>query len=213
MATRMIGGKLRSDRRGSVALEMALMFPLVAIVLLGFTELYFYARAVVISERVAFASADMLAKRQFLVDCTSTASSANLGTHILAAETMAQPLDFKANGMLIINAVEGGANGPSISWQRRTTYTLPGISSELGKEGAAPVLPPKLTVRPIVGTQQDTLIVVELFYRMQPFKGVRTLLPDLPLDVTITRKAYSRGRWGGLAKLQKNASCPTLPKP
>lgn len=213
MTTRIIREDLRSDRRGSVALEMALMFPLVAIVLLGFTELYFYARSVVISERVVSASADMLAKRQFLVDCTQTSSSGNLGTHILAAETMAQPLDFKANGMLIITGVEGGEAGPTISWQRRTTYALPGITSELGREGAAPVLPPKLTVKPIVGTQQDTLIVVELFYRMQPFKGVRTLLPDLPLDVTIKRKAYARGRWGGLATLQTNASCPKLPTP
>lgn len=205
---------MASDRRGSVALEVALLFPLAVIVLVGFAETYFYMRAVVISERVVAGVADMLAKRNSLADCSDVAGSANLGTHVMAAEMMMAPLDLKANGMLIMSGISDQGRGPTIGWQRRTTYTVSGISSILGQQGGVPVLPAGIVIKPATPTITDTLVVAELVYRFKPFSGIRTFIPTLPLEITIRRTAYARSRWGSISVLQVNGcTAAALPTP
>ena len=204
--------RLWRERRGSVALEVALLFPIAVVVLVGFAELYFYVRAVTIIERVTFTMADTVAKRISLVDCTQQNSSAYLGTHLLAAELTAQPLGLASQGQVIVSGVTNVNDKPHVAWQRRSTYTL-GARSALGGEGAQPTLPGKLAVSAKAGAQADTLIVAEVFYRFQPFAGIRTLLPDLPAEITIERTAYSRARLGSLATLGTLSGCSGLPKP
>ena len=198
------------DRRGSIALETALIFPIAVLILLGFSELYFYARTVAIIERVAFSTANMVAKRATLYDCAKTTDSGYLGTHLLAAKTMAQPLDLESNGMVILSAVTDPGDGDVISWQRRSSYTIDGVTSTIGGQGGAPSLPAGLDVKTVTGTQGDTLIVAEVVYRFRPFSGVRSMLPDLPGEVTVLRRAFARARWGNIGTLGDVSGCTGL---
>lgn len=213
MTAQAMGKVMVNDRRASVALEVALLFPIAVILLVGFTELYFYVRTVAIVERVTGSVADMVAKRVSLMDCGWTTSSAFLGTHLMAAETMAQPLTLSTNGMVVVSGITDPGAGTTVSWQRRSSYALSKVTSVVGSQGGAPVLPPGLTVKQTAGTQADTLVVAELAYRFQPFAGIRSLLPGLPGEVTIRRQAYARGRWGTIGTLGTVAGCPTLPSP
>lgn len=206
-----IFGVLRK-RRGSLALEAALLFPIAVLVLVGFSEIYFYARAVAIVERVAFSSASLIAKRATLYDCVWTNDSGYLGTHILAAETMAQPLDLKAGGMVILSAVTDPGDGDVISWQRRSSYKLDDIASTIGVQNELPVLPADLDVKTVAGVGTDTLIVAEVAYRFRPLEGLQALL-KLPLgEVTVRRRAFSRARWGNIGTLGSIENCTGLTK-
>ena len=199
-------------RRGSVAVETALMLPLVALVLGGFTELYFYARAVAIVERAAFTVADSVAKQVTLSECAEETSSTFLGTHMLTAKVTAQPLQMATSGQVIVSGVIDKDGKPVVAWQRRSTFTQ-NKSSSLGKTGAQPALPGGIVVAAIAGTQADTLISAEVFYKFEPFAGTRTFLPDLPGSVTITRQAFARARVGSLANLATGGCGAALPAP
>lgn len=200
------------NRRGSVSLEVALLFPLAVMVLVGFSEMYFYIRAAAIIERTAFSVADSVAKRVTLTDCAWETNSSFLGTHMLMAQVTSQPLGLTKSGQVIVSAVVDNGGNPNVIWQRRSTYTL-NQDSILGKEGGQPILPKGMVVAAVAGTQLDTLVVAEVFYKFQPFAGIRTLLPTLPLDVMLTRRAYARARVGSLANLGAQTGCPALPQP
>lgn len=202
------------NRRGSVSLEVALLFPLAVMVLVGFSEMYFYVRAAAIIERVAFSVADSVAKRVALTDCVWNTNSSFLGTHMLMAEVTSQPLNLAQSGQVIVSAVVDTGGNPNVVWQRRSAFTLDQVSI-LGTQDQQPVLPTGMEVAAVAGTQADTLVVVEVFYRFQPFAGIRTLLPSLPLDVMLARRAYARARVGNLAALAPGASigCPGLSQP
>lgn len=203
------------NRRGSVSLEVALLFPLAVMVLVGFSEMYFYVRAAAIIERAAFSVADSVAKRVVLTDCAWETNSTYLGTHMLMAKVTSQPLDLTKSGQVTVSAVvdnPGNPGKPNVIWQRRSTYTL-NQASTLGKQGQQAILPTGVVVAAVAGTQPDTLVVAEVFYQFQPFAGIRTLLPTLPLDVTLTRRAYARARVGSLANLGAQIGCPQLPQP
>lgn len=200
------------NRRGSVSLEVALLFPLAVMVLVGFSEMYFYIRAASILERVAFSVADSVAKRVTLINCAWENNSSFLGTHMLMAQVTSQPLDLTQSGQVIVSAVVDNNDIPNVIWQRRSTYTLE-QASVLGKEGGQAILPEGMVVAAVAGTQRDTLVVAEVFYQFQPFAGIRTLLPTLPLDVMLTRRAYARARVGSLANLGTQIGCPALPQP
>lgn len=211
-ATRARAGGM-GDRRGTVALEVALLFPIAVILLVGFAEMYFYVRAVAIVERVAAATADMVAKRVTLNDCVWTNDSAHLGTHLMAAETMAAPLRLTNGGMVVLSGINDPGTGTTVAWQRRSSYRLTDVASTVGAEGNSPTLPAGLTVKQTVGTQADTLIVAEIAYRFVPFAGIRALLPDLPGEITILRRAFVRGRWGTIGTLGQVAGCTGLANP
>lgn len=200
------------NKRGSVSLEVALLFPLAVMVLVGFSEMYFYVRAAAIIERAAFSVADSVAKRVVLTDCAWETNSTYLGTHMLMAKVTSQPLDLTKSGQVTVSAVVRNNGNPWVTWQRRSTYTLD-QASVLGKQGGQAILPKDVVVAAVAGTQPDTLVVAEVFYKFQPFAGIRNLLPTLPLDVTLTRRAYARARVGSLANLGTQIGCPALPQP
>lgn len=204
---------MMGDRRGSVALEAALLFPIAVLLLVGLAESYFYMRAVLISERVASGLSLMMAKRTTINDCDRTNVTGNLGNLFLAAEYMAEPLSLRNNGMLIVSGVTNPGTGATIGWQRSTTYKVDGVASELGSQDGTPRLPEGIIVKPVAGIQVDTLIAVELAYSFNAFAGLRTVMPDLPGNITIRRTAYARGRWGSISNLNQVAGCAGLPKP
>lgn len=199
-------------RQGTVSVEVALLFPVAILVLVGFAEMYFYVRTVAIVERVAATVADTVSKRASLSDCQDQTSSSYLGAHMWVAETTAQPLDLAANGQVIVSAV-ADVNGTSrIVWQRRSAFTQNQVST-VGSEGGTPTLPSGLTVKATAGSSIDVLVVAEVFYSFKPFAGTRSFLPDLPTQVSVSRRAFARARAGSLDSLPLVGGCAALSTP
>lgn len=219
MVRRMIRKLVRNDRRGVLALEAALIFPIAVLLLVGLVESYLYMRSVLIAERVVSTLSMMIAKRQYIGDCNQTNRPDYLGNLFLAAEYMAEPMSLPANGMLIVSGISNPGSGTPanagtiINWQRRTSYKLEGAKSDLGVQNAKPVLPDGIIVKPTAGLQADTLIVVEFIYKFRPFPGTHTFISDLPTDITFRRTSYARGRWETLATPTAVAGCAPLPTP
>ncbi|HTH16736.1 MAG TPA: TadE/TadG family type IV pilus assembly protein [Magnetospirillum sp.] len=202
--------RLRGDRRGVAALEAALIFPIAVIILVGFTEMYFYMRAVNIVERTSVTVADLLARRQTLLDCAQTTDSAYLGTYFHIGEIVAQPLVMATNGQIVAAAVIDTGAGPTIAWQRRSPFSVD-TGSPIGTDGAAAKLPVTTVAVPNPALNGDTLIVASVAYRFRPFEGVRVLLPSLPGEVMIVRTAYARARFGALGALPGQPGCTASP--
>lgn len=199
-------GRLRGDRRGVVALEFAIVVPMWIIILVGFSELYLYMRAVAVIERTSATVADLLARRQTLGDCGLTDDSAYLGTYFEVAERVAAPLPLSTRGEVIAAGVVDSGNGPTIAWQRRSETQL-NESSSLGRDGGPASLPATQGKVPNPAVAGDTLIVAQVLYRFDPFEGVRFALPGVPGEVTIRRISYARARFGALGAITPIPGC------
>ncbi|MGE5478405.1 MAG: TadE/TadG family type IV pilus assembly protein [Bacteroidales bacterium] len=202
------------DRRASVALELAMIFPLLLVIMLGFYEAYMYIRTVAQLERTTTSVANMLGRQQNkLADCGDNTSALNLGAYISAAQEAASPIPLKDNGEIILSAVHfpNGVAAPTVAWQRRSTFIISDAASVLGKQGAAAQLPKDML--PVQGTD-DTFLVVELFYRFKPFAMTAPFASALPLGtVDVHRTAYFRARMAGQNVLTSPACTTVLPTP
>lgn len=189
-----------ADRRGVVAVEFALVLPVLMLMFLGSYETYLYIRAVSICERTAFTIADLIARRGAnMIDDASGDDSNNIGIYYAAAPQIAEPLALSDNGSLIISSVynDGTGNGAQISWQRSAAFSKTAHKSTLGTEGGAAQLPTGLTVG-----DSDGLIAAEVFYTYKPFVMSAFYWADAPGDVTIYRRALYRPRYGTMNQLQ-----------
>lgn len=213
---RPVAGLLR-ERRGSVALELAIILPLLFFMLLGFFEAYSYMRTVGMAERTAASLANLMARQQArLIDCQNTNDALNLGTYMMAAEKMMSPLALSEMGEVILSAVHNPAVGagqtpvPKVAWQRHSTYTLDDVHSVVGTEGKDAVLPGGIV--PDMGNG-DTVLVAEVIFRFTPFAMTSAFWPDHPGVVTISRAAYFRSRiFAQSALAPAPQGCAGLPK-
>lgn len=209
MAKLPLFGKLRGDRRGSVAIETAIVIPIACLVVIGFYETYSYVRAVALVERAAFSVANMMARQQgALHNCRESGDALNLGTYIAAAQEMVKPLALSTKGMVFLSGVNGPAAGTNVAWQHHSTYTLSGVSSSIGKQGQTIDLPGGIDPTGAA----DTVLVAEVIYRYRPFAMTAHLWPSAPGEVTIARQAYYRGRTANLSALTPGTTpCTALP--
>lgn len=205
------------ERRGSVAIELAIVLPLLFLMLMGFFEAYKYMRTVGLAERTAASLANLMARQQArLVDCQNTTDALNLGTYVMAAEKMMSPLPLSETGEVMLSAVHNPAVGigqtpvPKVAWQRHSTYTLKDAHSAVGTEGKDAILPGGIV--PDVGNG-DTVLVAEVFFRFTPFAMTSAFWPDHPGVVTISRAAYFRSRiFAQSALAPAPQGCVGLPK-
>lgn len=84
---------LRHDRRGSVAVETAILVPLGVMVILGAWELYSYYRAVAVVDRAAFMVANSVAMQRELTR-GNTRLANDLCTYSLIASDLMTPLRY-----------------------------------------------------------------------------------------------------------------------
>lgn len=212
---------LPRDRRASVSLELAVIFPLVLVICLGFFELYNFIRTAALVERATSSLANMMARQtSSLVDCADSAAALNLGAYMNAATVMFQPVPLEQRGEIILSAVDwpsGQNTAPRVAWQRSSTFTLgsPGVNSMLGTQGTRATLPAGL--RPTQGNG-DTILVAEVFYRFTPFAMSGQFWSGTPFgEITIHRIAYYRARMAALNTLAAPVTPPgcagVLPTP
>ncbi|EPY01122.1 hypothetical protein [Magnetospirillum fulvum] len=202
--------KLIADCRAVTAIELALLIPILMIILVGFYESYIFVRSIATMERTAFTLSDLVSRRNLVCDASSASDPNSLNTYLsTVAPMIAQPLDIKANGEIIVSAVVYAKTvGAAVNWQKISSYTLNGAASQVGVIGGAANLPTGI----IPKNDGDTVIVTEIFYNFDWFPYLRIYVPSMPGRMTMSRSAYFRARVNSLSILYDattNANCPS----
>jgi hypothetical protein len=194
---------------GSVAIETVLIAPLMLLLLLGFTEIYLYMRAVSIVERTAFTLANSVGQMTQVINDQSTSNASNLGAVWQAASVIAAPVDLQANGGVILTSIcdttsNCGANvvqmipptkgSPTIAWTQKASWM--GKNAPSSRITSSTLLP---TGWPFYGG--DSATAVEVFYTYTPFAMTASFWSDAPLTQTIYKVVYVRQRSGLPLKL------------
>ena len=187
---------------GVAAMEFVILAPILLLVILGFTELYMYMRAISAMEHTAFVVADTLGQATSVTDTTATTSTYNLGTMWLAATNVAAPLNLQSNGAVVITSVcdistqcqSGQGSGvttkgtPSLLWQRSAPWNQSSLAT---KETSTSLLPSKWPFY-----TGDSAVVVEVFYKYVPFSMTSAFWHGAPGVQTLYERVYVRGRSG-----------------
>jgi Flp pilus assembly protein TadG len=201
---------LRSEI-GSVSIEFVIIVPVMLMMLLGFSEIYMYMRAVSLVEHTAFTLADSLGQMQSVVyDNTDTADSNGLGSIWNAAALLATPYNMRTNGMVWITSVRDSnvacplnsmpkslphptmAPGVAkINWQINAPWSTSSLSAVASQVTATNMLPATWPFR-----NGDSVTIVEVFYSYNPFTMTASFWPNAPGLQTIYRRIYVRQREG-----------------
>lgn len=149
---------LRRDRRGSLAVEVAMTVPVLATLLLGGVEM---TRYVLLNQKLERASATMAD----LVSQARMAHAAELSTLFIAAEQTVEPFDLADKGRIIISSIAKSSGTPvRVVWQR--AFGSGSGSSAFGVEGGAAALPVGFQV-----LNGENVIVGEAFFDFVPLFG------------------------------------------
>lgn len=195
---------LRSDR-GSVSVEFVIIVPLMLLVLLGFTEIYMYIRAVSAVDRTAFTLANTIGQMTSVIaDNNDTTDANSYGSLWQDAVLLAAPYQLKANGMVYVTFVcdPDSTNKckdmdtsmttvtPKIQWTASpTSWTnsrASGMASRVSSTAPFPTSWPFRT--------GDSAIIVEVFMSYNPFIMTSKLISGLPGQRTLYRRVYVRPR-------------------
>ncbi|WP_050454300.1 TadE family protein [Candidatus Burkholderia verschuerenii] len=163
----------RSRRKsgGFVSLEVVIITPLLALILLGFAELYMYMRAVSTVEHMAFVLADSLGQRNQVYDTNATTDPDDLGSIWNAAWLLSSPLALQTNGGVIISSIcdtNSSCTPPSF-----TTATASGTPYLVWTRKSSTNISTTLTAKALLPSTWpfragDSAIVVEVFYSYKP---------------------------------------------
>ena len=175
--------RLLADRRASVAIEMALVLPILLLIVAGIAEVGRAALIALKAQHAATAVAD-LATRDETLSAATVAQLFDATSHIL------QPFDLARDGAVIVSSAGRTGNAaPTIYWQVKGGGAL-AEPSALGAAKSSPQLPTTMALH-----SDDTVIVAEVILRYR-----RWLIGFIP-EFTIRRTAFYRPRFGNLRSL------------
>ena len=171
MASTLTRWGVRSDRRGSVSIEIAIVVPVLLMAAVGLVDLVRYLDVTIRLDRVASSVAGMVTRSTVLLDRSDFASvhdSKEIGMFLLAGNKLAEPDDLAAHGRVVLTSLTIGS-GIAVNWQRSGPY---GIAATSRAQRLAP-LPPA-----------GEYVLAEVFYQFKPLildrlgilPGVRTLI-------------------------------------
>ena len=192
---------LRSDR-GSVAVEIVLIVPMMMFLLLGFIAFYMYLRTQSAIEHTAFTLADTLGQMTSISSDTSAKTPDSLGYIWNAATVLAVPYTLQSKGAVFITSVcdmsgsgcasntppTMNAGKPGVLWQANAPWNDPNLHSQVSS--AAP-LPSTWPFR-----DSDSALIVEVYYSYDAFALVRGIWPGAPGVQTFYERIYVRPRTG-----------------
>ncbi len=185
--------RLRQDRSGNAAVELALCIPFLAALLLGGIEVTRYIMVAQKLEKVAVTLSDVATQSE-------TIATSELDQIILAAAQVMQPYSFNSNAYVIISSVTraSGSNVATINWQYRGggTWTQ---NSLIGTTGNTATLPVGFTLDP-----QENVVISEVFYNFQPIFGTNIF----PANFTVYKTGFFRPRLGSLTTLSMFIPAP-----
>lgn len=182
-------------------MELVIVVPLMVLLLVGFSEIYMYMRAVSALEHTAFMLADSLGQTSQLINTNATTDSNDLGSIWNAAVLLSAPNSLNVGGGVIITSVcdlttcppalppsppSMAPGDPQILWQASAPWNGVGMTSRVT---ATNILPATWPFR-----NGDSAIVVELFYTFNPFTMTDGLWPGAPGTQTLYERIYVRPR-------------------
>jgi Flp pilus assembly protein TadG len=172
--------RLRRCRRGSAAVELALVLPLLATLLMSGME---YVRFLILNQKLERASAmvaDVLSQAQ--IGLTLREIDAVFG----AVDQMLEPFELSADGSVIVTSVSGEGAVARVQWQER--YGHGSDHSAIGAKGETASLPYGLTLR-----DGENVLLAEVYFTYAPM-----LLEHVLADARLYRVAAYRPRFGPL---------------
>jgi hypothetical protein len=170
---------LKSNCRGAVSVELALLLPLLIMLLTGAVETINYVLLNQKLERTSATLSDLVSQ--------SRRMSEGLMLNLFASvDEVMRPYDLRTEGSVLVTSVSLSNGAARIDWQRSSGGG--GHDSALGKQGEAPSLPAGLVLR-----DGDNVIVCEAWFVYDP-----VLLNGLLHKSTLYRTAVFRPRFGRL---------------
>jgi hypothetical protein len=156
---RIVWRRFKASCSASVAVEMALVVPVLLTLLLGVADVGWYAVMNHKMSRMVATVADLAARGE-------TISEAQVLDIFAAGTAVARPFEVATDGRALISSiVNPDGNGTAIAWQRRSPTGID-AQSKIGVAGAAPLLPGGFAVN-----ADENIIVAEGFFRFEPIVG------------------------------------------
>jgi Flp pilus assembly protein TadG len=174
--------RFATDRRGSIAVEFALVAPFLVSALLGAIEAFGMLQASAKVMAAAYSAADLIAQ-------PSAQTDASMGSIVAAAQDILVPLP-NGLGSMTLNAASIGYSASTGSPMTMWTYTTGGGS------------PVDITQAAGLGSHGDSVIEVTVTYAYTP------LVVSFTGPVTFTETALSRPRHAGLITYNGKVTYP-----
>jgi len=172
--------RFRRDRRGTLAVELAMAAPVVAGLLLTGIEV---TRFVLLNQKIERASATMAD----LISQADILAEGDINNFYSAAGFVMQPYNLSVEGKVVVSSISAAAGNPaSINWQR--AFGAGAGTSAYGSEGGSATLPAGFLVR-----DGETIIVAEVFYSYEPM-----LVEEVMEPVGLYNSAIFRPRFSSL---------------
>lgn len=201
---RKLSGYLRQSSRGAVAIEAALVIPIMIVLMLAMLEMYQYFRVVSVVDRAAFTVANGLAMQEDLsdgIDPTCT-SPTDLCTYGKLMPQLLHPLRYSGAGKLQMRLFQNSGLDPNDDdwhyvWGRECGASAPDNCTVLTDQ-----LPPSGLPAP---AGRDSIIVVNVAQQYTPFLLSSRFWQSLNKGpVTLGSRAVIRPRFGDLLTLNVN---------
>ena len=171
------------NRRGTLAVEMAMAVPVIFSLMLAGVEVTRYVLLNQKIERTSATMADLVAQS----DVLSEASLINLTG---AAAHVMTPYDIDAAGRIVVSSLTNTSGSEArVAWQRG--YGAGAGASHFGLEGGPAQLPDGFVVR-----GGENVIAVEVFYAYEPMLAAKVMGAK-----ELYNFALFRPRFGSLASL------------
>jgi hypothetical protein len=175
----------RRGEQGVAAVELALVFPILLVLLLGGLDITRYMLYHQKVDRITFSVADMVAQSQ-------SVTKLQMDDIVLAAGQIMQPFAFGSNGVVIVSSVykDPAQTYPTIRWQYVGGGSLARVS-KVGIVNGTPALPAGLTLN-----DKDNVIIAETYYLFDP-----TFNSGVVTKSDIYKEAVYKPRLGSLLTL------------
>ena len=177
--------KIRRDKRGVAAMELALLLPFLMTLCFGLLEITFLIWATQKAEKLSVTVSDVVAQAQ-------TVAKSDLKSLVGSSSQIMEPFPFaKATGRVIITSAyrEVGDDKVKIKWRWDDSGSTLVVTSKIGQNvGDEAKLPAELTMN-----EKDNVIIAEVFY---DYKPMATGL--LFGETLIYRRAFFKPRLGAL---------------
>ncbi|MFM0557324.1 pilus assembly protein [Paraburkholderia sediminicola] len=194
--------RLLSSDCGVVSIELVLIIPMLALLLVAFDETYMFIRTRYAIEHTAYALANSVGQYSTVVDSSSTTSSNTLGSIWKVATAVAAPVKLQSSGAVIITSIcdatsvpcgaapaesaPTGVGKPRIWWQRSAPWSAAGLTSQVSSSAPLPSAFPF--------ANGDAAFVVEVYYTFDPFAMLRGFWPGAPGAQQLYERFYARPR-------------------
>ena len=176
------GRTLRSERRGSVLIEVAFSMPILLILFSGGFEISRYALLEMKVSRTAMTIADLVSQNPETVSETEVEGFLEAIPHIGKPFTMDD-----TNTQVIVTAVRADdTDTPKVCWQMSRMADL-GETSAIGAHNATATLPNDITMK-----EGDTAIIAEVFYDYTPTVFEGFVDPHILYNVSIYRPRLAK---------------------